>query len=114
MAKFDSNKDQVFGTIEALVSEDGTVLQHGPTVPQPEDKSVTRYRFSIAAYNGGALRLRVQTVYTRKSDNVERVNGCSSWLLSHASGKLTDIVKSLAVQAEAQRAKIESQVRKAG
>ena len=113
MAKFDNSKDQVFARIEALVSADGQVLSSGPTVAQPEDNTVTRYRFSIASYNGNPLRLRIQTVYTRKSDGAERVSGCASWPLAHASGKLPQIVQHLGKQAEAQRAAMESQLVKA-
>jgi hypothetical protein len=111
MSKFDESKDQKFAVIEAVVDPEGNVLAHGPSVAQPEDSSHTRYRFTVAAYNGNPLRLRVQTVYTRKSDGAERVSGCSSWLIAHGAGKLPEIVQSLCQQAKA--ANLAAKVRKA-
>tara|TARA_Y100000817_G_C16515684_1_gene393229 strand:- start:13 stop:336 length:324 start_codon:yes stop_codon:yes gene_type:complete len=93
---FDPSKDVILATIEVVLDAQGNAVTHGAKVAQPVDKTHTRYRFSVAQYNGGAARLRRHTVYTRK-DGAERATAASSVLVAHVS-TLAKIGESLSSQ----------------
>lgn len=99
MAKFDPTLDVVHASIEVLIDQNGSVIEHGSTVRDAEKKTgEVRYRFSVASYNGGAPRLRRQTAYTRKRDNELRASACASVPLAHVA-ILAKIGASLSAQA---------------
>lgn len=89
---FDPSLDRVFGTFEIVLDKAGKVVAHGRTVDQPEDKEAVRYRFSVAAYNGGPMKLRRQTVRTIKSGE-ERVAGAQSVPVEHVAALSQAAVK---------------------
>ena len=86
MAKFDSSKDRIFAIMELILDAEGNPIGKPATsVEQPDKESGhTRYRLTVASYNGGAVKLRRQSVYQTKAGE-DRVNSAGSVPLAHVA-----------------------------
>lgn len=86
MAKFDPSKDKILATMELILDTKGAPVGNPATkVEQPDKESGhTRYRLTVAAYNGGQTKLRRQSVYQTK-DGEDRVNAAGSVPLAHVA-----------------------------